>query len=59
MAEKPNLAKVTVRLPEGLWKKTRIRALEEGRNAQDILRDGLELYFAKHGRRATATARGA
>jgi predicted DNA binding CopG/RHH family protein len=58
METKQSMSKVTVRLPESLWKRTRIRALEEGRDAQDIIRDGLELYFAKHGKRPLATARG-
>lgn len=50
MPEKLSKVKVTIRLPETLWKKTRIRALEEGRNAQDIIEDGLELYFSKRGK---------
>jgi len=58
MATQESMAKVTVRLPESLWKRTRIRALEEGRDAQDIIRDGLKLYFAKHGKRPFATAGG-
>jgi predicted DNA binding CopG/RHH family protein len=59
MGTKPSMAKVTVRLPEGLWRRTKIRAIEEGRDAQDLIRDGLELYFAKHRKRPPVTARGA
>ena len=59
MATKQSMAKVTVRLPEPLWKKTRIRAIQEGRDAQDIIRDGLELYFVKRGKQPPATTRGA
>ncbi len=58
MGSKESKVKVTVRLPEGLWKKTRIRALEEDRNAQDLIQDGLELYFAKHPK-PSAPTRGA
>ncbi len=50
MPKKLSKVKVTVRLPETLWKRTRIRALKEGRNAQDIIEDGLELYFSQRGR---------
>jgi len=59
MGTKESMAKVTVRLPESLWKKTKIKAIEEGRDAQDIIRDGLDLYFLKHSKRPPVTARGA
>jgi predicted DNA binding CopG/RHH family protein len=59
MGTKPSMVKVTVRLPEDLWKRTKIKAIEEGRDAQDLIRDGLELYFTKHGKRPPVTARGA
>ncbi len=58
MAAKPIMAKVTIRLPQALWNKTKIRAIEEGRDAQDIIRDGLELYFAKFAKRPPATTWG-
>ena len=56
MPPKKNKVKVTIRLPETLWKKTRIRALKEGRNAQDIIQDGLELYFSQRGRPPARTS---
>lgn len=58
MATKQSMAKVTIRLPEALWKKTRIRAIQEGRDAQDIIRDGLLLYFER-GKQPPATNRDA
>lgn len=45
MADAPEMVKATIRLPNSLWKKTRIQAIEEGRDAQDIIRDALNLYF--------------
>jgi len=50
MPKKLSKVKLTIRLPERLWKNTRIRALEEGRNAQAIIEDGLELYFSQRGK---------
>ena len=57
MATKQSMVKVTVRLPEQLWKKTRIRAIEEDRDAQDIIRDGLELYFRRGGEQPPVAAK--
>ena len=48
MTTKQSMAKDTIRLPEALWKKARIRAIQEGRDAQDIIRNGLELYFERN-----------
>jgi len=47
MASKQPMVKVTIRLPEKLWKKTKIAAIFEDRNAQDIILDGLKLYYAR------------
>ena len=58
MATKQSMAKVTIRLPETLWKKTKIRAIQEDRDAQDIIRDGLELYFERSQKQPPAASRG-
>ena len=48
MAEKLEAkVKVKINLPEALWKKTRMQAIREDRDAQDIIRDGLKLYFER------------
>jgi plasmid stability protein len=39
--------KTSLALPDGLWKRFRIRALEEGRDAQDIVTELLVRYLAK------------
>ncbi|MDQ6891533.1 MAG: hypothetical protein M3167_02505 [Acidobacteriota bacterium] len=41
----------SIRLPEGLWRDLRIRALEEGRDAQDILAELIERYLRKERRK--------
>lgn len=38
------LVPVTVKLPEALWKWTRIRAIDEDRTASEIVREALERY---------------
>jgi hypothetical protein len=40
------MTKTTIRLPDPLWKQTRIRALEEGRDAQDLVADALTAYLS-------------
>jgi len=42
-------ARVSIRLPVELWKKTQIEAIHRGVNAQDIVAEGLGLYFKKGG----------
>ncbi len=44
---KKKMTKTTMSLPEDLWKATKIRAIEEGVNAQDIVARVLEQYFKK------------
>ena len=43
--------KTSLRLPGDLWTRTRIRALEEGRDAQDLVADALAAYLKKGGSR--------
>ncbi len=43
------LIKTTVRFPESLWKAGRIRAIEEGRDFQEIVADALRQYLKKSG----------
>ena len=46
MAEQ-NSVKTSLRLPEGLWKKARIEAINRGLDAQDIVAEALAQYFKK------------
>jgi hypothetical protein len=39
--------KTSLSLPEGLWRTTRIRALEQGVDAQDLVAAALEAYLRK------------
>lgn len=39
------MVKTTIRLPEALWRKARIRALDEGRTFQELVQRSLELYL--------------
>jgi hypothetical protein len=41
------MLKTSINLPEGLWRRVRIRALEEGREAQGIVAELLESYLRK------------
>lgn len=44
------MQKTSIKLPEGLWKRFRIRALEEGREAQAIVAELIDHYLkAKKG----------
>jgi hypothetical protein len=45
--------KCTLKLPRAVWREGRIRAMDEGRDFQDIVSEALELYLkapAKRGR---------
>lgn len=44
-AEKPERIKTTVGLPEPLWQRARMRALQERRDLQDIVAAALEAYL--------------
>ena len=40
-----NTAKLTVRLPDSLWRDVKVRALDERRDAQDVVADALRAYL--------------
>ena len=42
--------KVSVWLPEELWRKARIRALEEGRAVSELVQQALEAHLGKQER---------
>lgn len=42
-------AKTTMRLPAELWKETKIRAIRQGIDAQDIVSEALEQFLKKGG----------
>ena len=42
-----DLMKTSMNMPRGLWKRFRVRALEEGRDAQDIVAALLEEYLKR------------
>jgi hypothetical protein len=46
---KPKLMKTSMRLPVDLWTETRIRAIREGRDAQDLVAEALAAYLKKGG----------
>lgn len=43
--------KATVKLPEEVWRRARIRAIEERRDFQDLVAEALEEYLAKREKR--------
>ena len=43
----PALKKTSIKLPEGLWKRFRIRSLEEDRDASAILANLIEQYLER------------
>jgi len=43
------MVKTSLRLPADLWTRTRIRALELGRDAQDLVAEALAAYLKKGG----------
>jgi hypothetical protein len=49
--------KTSLALPEGLWKRLRMRALEEERDAQDIVAGLIEEYLQRVGKRGGQHAR--
>jgi hypothetical protein len=42
---KSETAKTSVRLPKELWRAAHIRALDEGRDLQDVIVSAIELYL--------------
>ena len=51
MATKPSArepgesVKTSVKLPKALWREASIRALDEGKDLQDVIAAALDLYF--------------
>ena len=45
----PSMVKTTLLMPEELWQRAKIRALEERRDLRDLLIEGLELVL-RHGK---------
>jgi len=41
------MRKTTIRLPESLWKESRIHGITEGVDFQDMVAEGLKLYLKK------------
>ena len=46
----PAMVKTTLLLPEELWQRAKVRAVEERKDLRDLLIEGLELVLAKRGR---------
>jgi hypothetical protein len=46
-----DLVKTTMRLPRELWNETRVQALYDRRNAQDLVAEALELYLKTKAKR--------
>ena len=44
---KEQKSKATMHLPSDLWKEAKIEAIKRGIDAQDIVAEGLRLYFKK------------
>jgi hypothetical protein len=47
MAEPAGMTKTTLRIPVALWDATRKRAIDEHRDAQDIVADALTEYLRR------------
>jgi hypothetical protein len=45
-------AKTTLRLPKKLWHEVRLKALNDGRTAQEIVIEALEAFLKKGGRKS-------
>ena len=44
-----SMVKTTLLMPEELWKRAKIRAMEEHRDLRDLLLEGLELVLKRKG----------
>lgn len=42
-----DLVQVTVRIPRSLWKRAKLRAVEEDRDLRDVVMESLERYLAE------------
>lgn len=47
---KNQLSKTSLRLPEDLWKRAKIRAIEEGIEAQELVARAIAAYLERGGR---------
>lgn len=45
----PSMVKTTLLMPEELWRRAKVRAMEERRDLRDLLLDGLELVLKRKG----------
>ncbi len=43
----PSMVKTTLLMPEGLWRRAKVRAMEERRDLKDLLLEGLELVLGQ------------
>ncbi len=41
------MVRTTLLMPAALWKRAKVRAMEERRDLRDVLLDGLRLYLGK------------
>jgi len=41
------MVKTTLLMPEGLWRRAKVRAMEERRDLKDLLLEGLELVLGQ------------
>jgi hypothetical protein len=48
---KPEMTKCTLKLPTDVWMASKHRAIDEGRDFQDIVADALRAYLKKGARR--------
>ena len=42
-----DLVQVTVRIPRALWKRAKVRAVEEERDLRDVVMESLERYLGE------------
>ena len=47
MRKKQQRSRVSIRLESGLWKRTQHAAIDNDRNAQDIIAEALQLWFER------------
>jgi hypothetical protein len=48
--DKPDLVKTSLRIPRALWRKAHMRALDEGKDLQDIVSEALDAYLRRSSR---------
>jgi hypothetical protein len=50
--DEPAMVKTTLLMPDDLWRRAKVRAIEEGCDLRDLLLEGLEMRLAAQGRTA-------